>query len=159
MRDICGPLEDVDERAPSTLIRKPRIFCRQRESKTCNQETKSDAQYNASSTSTRQTCSANSNCPNGHAVIPHKVRDPYINCSACAGPGSVHHKPCSLRSLRTSQRLKLSETCVNAQSLAGPPEPLIPRPQKRRRIDKNRRDQLCVGKPDAQAIQTTSLNR
>jgi hypothetical protein len=52
----------------------------------------------------------------------------------------------------------LRQAGVNAQTLGGLAESLISSPQKRGRIDEDRRYQLCIGQTDAEAVQTASLD-
>ena len=52
----------------------------------------------------------------------------------------------------------LGQTGVNAKAFGSLTEALVFRPQKGRRIDKDRGYEVCVGKTDAEAVQTTSLN-
>ena len=52
----------------------------------------------------------------------------------------------------------LSQRGLNAQTFGGLTESLVSRPQKHRGIDKDGGYQVCVGKTDAEAIQTTSLD-
>jgi hypothetical protein len=47
---------------------------------------------------------------------------------------------------------------MNAETFGGLTEPLISSPQKGRRIEKDRGDQVCVGQTDAKAVKVPSLD-
>ena len=54
--------------------------------------------------------------------------------------------------------LALSQVGMNAEAFRCLTERLVSCPKKRRRAEKDRGDQVCVGQTDSQAVQVTSLN-